>query len=202
MKEECLLSDYLEPTNEAYAVAKISVIKLCTFYNQQYGTNFLSVMPTNLYGPGDNYDPDGSHVLPALIRKFHEAKVSGTDKVVLWGDGSPRREFLFSDDLAQALVMLMQNKNARDLTNPAGDFVNIGSGKDLTIKELAERIKDVVYEGTPDRACRIEWDTSKPNGTPQKLLDISRIAALGFSPETGLNEGIRLAYRDFVSSIK
>ena len=201
MKEEYLLSDLLEPTNEAYAVAKIAVIKLCAFYNRQYGTNYLSVMPTNLYGPGDNYDPDGSHVLPALIRKFHEAKVSGTDKVVLWGDGSPRREFLFSDDLAQALVMLMQNKNARDLTNPAGDFVNIGSGKDLTIKELAEKIKGVVYEGTPDRTCRIEWDTSKPNGTPQKLLDISRIAALGFSPKTGLNEGIRLAYRDFVSSI-
>jgi GDP-L-fucose synthase len=201
MREECLLSDLLEPTNEAYAVAKIAVIKLCAFYNRQYGTDYLSVMPTNLYGPGDNYDPDGSHVLPALIRKFHEAKVSGTDKVVLWGDGSPRREFLFSDDLAQALVMLMQNKNARDLTNPAGDFVNIGSGKDLTIKELAEKIRDIVYEGLPDRACRIEWDTSKPNGTPQKLLDISRIAALGFSPKTGLNEGIRLAYRDFVSSI-
>ena len=202
MKEEYLLSDLLEPTNEAYAVAKISVIKLCMFYNRQYGTNYLSVMPTNLYGPGDNYDPDGSHVLPALIRKFHEAKVLGTDKVVLWGDGSPRREFLFSDDLAQALVMLMRNKNAHDLTNPAGDFVNVGSGNDMTIMELAEKIKDVVYEGLPDRTCRIEWDKSKPNGTPQKLLDISRITALGFSPETGLNEGIRLAYRDFVSSIK
>jgi GDP-L-fucose synthase len=202
MKEEYLLSDLLEPTNEAYAVAKISVIKLCTFYNWQYGTNYLSVMPTNLYGPGDNYDPDGSHVLPALIHKFHEAKVSGTDKVVLWGDGSPRREFLFSDDLAQALVMLMQNKNAHDLTNPAGDFVNVGSGNDMTIRELAERIKDVVYEESPDRTCRIEWDKSKPNGTPQKLLDISRITALGFSPKTGLNEGIRLAYRDFVKSIE
>jgi len=201
MKEEYLLSDFLEPTNEAYAVAKISVIKLCAFYNRQYGTNYLSVMPTNLYGPGDNYDPEGSHVLPALIRKFHEAKVSGTDKVVLWGDGSPRREFLFSGDLAQALVMLMQNKNADDLTNPAGDFVNVGSGKDLTIRELAEKIKGVVYEGLPDRTCRIEWDTSKPNGTPQKLLDISRITALGFSPNIGLTEGIKLAYGDFVSSL-
>jgi GDP-L-fucose synthase len=201
MKEEYLLSDFLEPTNEAYAVAKISVIKLCTFYNRQYGTNYLSVMPTNLYGPGDNYDPDGSHVLPALIRKFHEAKVSGSDQVTLWGDGSPRREFLYSDDLAQALVMLMQNNNASDLSNSAGDFVNIGSGKDLTIKELAEKIKDVVYEGISNRTCRIEWDTSKPNGTPQKLLDISRITALGFYPKVELTKGIELAYRDFTKQI-
>jgi len=200
LKEEYLLSDLLEPTNEAYAVAKISVIKLCTFYNRQYGTNYLSVMPTNLYGPGDNYDPAGSHVLPALIRKFHEAKVSGYDQVTLWGDGSSQREFLYSDDLAQALVMLVKNNNASDLSNPAGDFVNIGSGKDLTIKELAEKIKDVVYEGTSNRICRIEWDTSKPNGTPKKLLDISRITALGFSPKISLGEGIRLAYRDFINS--
>jgi len=197
MKEEYLLSDLLEPTNEAYAVAKISVIKLCAYYNRQYGTNYLSVMPTNLYGPGDNYDPAGSHVLPALIRKFHEAKISGSDQVTLWGDGSPRREFLFSDDLADALVMLMENNNANDLSNPTGDFVNIGSGKDLTIKELAEKIKDVVYEGTAKRTCRIEWDTSKPNGTPQKLLDISRITALGFSPKVELTKGIELAYKDF-----
>ena len=202
MKEEYLLSNFLEPTNEAYAVAKISVIKLCTFYNQQYGTNFLSVMPTNLYGPGDNYDPDGSHVLPALIRKFHEAKVSVCDHVTLWGDGSPLREFLYSDDLAQALVMLMQNNNTGDLSNPAGDFVNIGCGKDLTIKELAEKIRDVVYEKAPNRICRIEWDTSKPNGTPKKLLDISRITALGFSPKTSLTEGIKLAYKDFVNNYR
>ena len=200
MKEECLLSDYLEPTNEAYAVAKISVIKLCTFYNQQYGTNFLSVMPTNLYGLGDNYDLQGSHVLPALIRKFHEAKVSGTDRVILWGDGSPRREFLYSDDLAEAIVMLMQNNNTSDLSNPAGDFINIGCGKDLTIKELAEIIRDVVYEEMPNRTCHIEWDTSKPNGTPQKLLDVSRITKLGFSPKNGLTEGIKLAYEDFVNN--
>ena len=200
MKEEYLLSDFLEPTNEAYAVAKISVIKLCTYFNQQYETNYLSVMPTNLYGPGDNYDLAGSHVLPALIRKFHEAKVSGADKVTLWGDGSPRREFLFSDDLAMALVMLMQNNNANDLSNPAGDFVNIGSGKDLTIKELAQKIRDVVYEEAPNRMCKVEWETSKPNGTPQKLLDISRITSLGFTPQIGLAEGIKLAYEDFVKS--
>jgi len=199
MKEEYLLSDLLEPTNEAYAIAKINVIKLCTYYNQQYGTNYLSVMPTNLYGPGDNYDPNGSHVLPALIRKFHEAKVSGSDRVTLWGDGSPWREFLFSDDLAEALVMLMQKHNAKDLSNSAGDFVNIGSGKDLTIKELAEKIRDIVYEGISNRTCHIEWDSSKPNGTPQKLLDISRITNLGFSPKIGLTRGIELAYRDFLS---
>jgi len=199
MKEEYLLSDLLEPTNEAYAVAKISVIKLCTYYNKQYGTNFLSVMPTNLYGPGDNYDSNGSHVLPALIRKFHEAKESGSDQVTLWGDGSPRREFLFSDDLAEALVMLMRKFNAKDLANPAGDFVNIGCGKDLTIKELAEIIRDIIYKDTSNRTCHIEWDNSKPNGTPQKLLDISRITKLGFSPKTGLTAGIELAYKDFIS---
>jgi GDP-L-fucose synthase len=200
MKEIYLLSDLLEPTNEAYALAKISVIKLCTYYNRQYGTNYLSVMPTNLYGLGDNYDLDGSHVLPALIRKFHEAKISGSDKVTLWGDGSPRREFLFSEDLAEALVMLMQNYNACDLSNSAGDFVNIGSGRDLTIRELAEEICYVVYEETSNRTCAIEWDTAKPNGAPQKLLDISRITALGFSPKISLSEGIKLAYRDFVKA--
>jgi GDP-L-fucose synthase len=199
MKEEYLLMDLLEQTNEAYAIAKINVIKLCTYYNRQYGTNYLSVMPTNLYGPGDNYDPNSSHVLPALIRKFHEAKVSGSDRVTIWGDGSPRREFLFSDDLAEALVMLMQKCNAVDLSNSAGDFVNIGSGKDLTIKELAEKIRDVVYEGISNQSCYIEWDSSKPNGTPQKLLDISRITALGFSPKIGLTMGIELAYKDFIS---
>jgi len=201
IKEEYLLSDLLEPTNEAYAIAKISVIKLCTYYNRQYGTDFLSAMPTNLYGPGDNYDLNSSHVLPALIRKFHEAKVSGYDRVTLWGDGAPRREFLFSDDLAEALIMLMQNNSTNDLSNPAGDFVNIGSGEDLTIKELAEKVCDVVYAEMPDRRCRIEWDTSKPNGTPRKLLDISKIIALGFSPRIGLTDGISLAYKDFISDI-
>jgi len=201
MKEDHLLSGFLEPTNEAYAIAKISVIKLCTFYNQQYGTNFLSVMPTNLYGQGDNYDPFGSHVLPALIRKFHEAKISNIDLVTLWGDGSPKREFLFSDDLAEALIMLMQNNNASDLSNPSGDFVNIGCGKDLTIKELAEIVRDIVYEDTQNRNCKIEWDTSKPNGTPQKLLDVSRVSFLGFTPKTNLKNGISIAYKDFTGNL-
>jgi len=196
MKEEHLLSDYLEPTNEAYAIAKISVIKLCTFYNKQYGTNFLSVMPTNLYGPGDNYDLTGSHVLPALIRKFHEAKCNRTDKVILWGDGSPFREFLYSDDLADALIMLMNNHNSNELTNPSGDFVNIGFGKDISIKELAEIIKDIVFEDN-NKSCKIEWDTSKPNGTPRKLLDISRIASLGFTPKVSLTDGITFSYNDY-----
>jgi len=198
MKEEHLLSGFLEPTNEAYAIAKISVIKLCTFYNQQYGTNFLSVMPTNLYGPCDNYDPFGSHVLPALIRKFHEAKISNKDIVTLWGDGSPRREFLYSDDLAKALLLLMENNNSKDLSNPSGDFINVGCGYDLTIKELAEIIRDIVYEDTKNRNCIIEWDTSKPNGTPQKLLDISRISSLGFMPDINIKDGIKLAYNDFL----
>jgi len=197
MKEEYLLSDFLEPTNEAYAIAKISVIKLCTFYNQQYGTNFLSLMPTNLYGPGDNYDLSTSHVLPALIRKFHDAKISGADHVTLWGDGSPRREFLFSDDLADAVVQLMLNNNVKDLSNPAGDFLNVGCGEDLTIRELAETICKIVYSDTQNRTCRIEWDSSKPNGTPQKLLDISRIKSLDFTPKTSLKDGIKVSYEDF-----
>ena len=200
MKEEYLLSDYLEPTNEAYAISKISVIKLCAFYNQQYKTNFLSVMPTNLYGPGDNYDLHGSHVLPALIRKFHEAKVSGKDIVTLWGDGSARREFLFSDDLAQAVVFLMEKKNANDFSNPAGDFINIGCGKDITITELADKVRDIVYEDIQGRNCVIEWDKSQPNGMPKKLLDISRITSLGFSPKTNLQDGIRISYNDFIKN--
>jgi len=200
MKEEYLLSGLLEPTNEAYAVAKISVIKLCSFYNQQYGANFLSVMPTNLYGPGDNYDLEKSHVLPALICKFHEAKVSGSDCVTLWGDGTPKREFLFSDDLAEALIMLMNNNNAKDLSNLAGDFVNVGCGVDLSIKELAEIISDIVYKDTSGRTLRINWDNSKPNGTPQKLLDVSRISSLEFTPKTSLTEGIRKTYEDFINN--
>ncbi|MDR0552345.1 MAG: GDP-L-fucose synthase [Spirochaetaceae bacterium] len=198
LKEEYLLTGSLEITNEAYAAAKISVIKLCAYYNKQYGTNFLSVMPTNLYGTGDNYEKDTSHVIPALIRKFHEAKISGADNVTLWGDGSPRREFLYSDDLADALLLLMRKYNAKDLSSSAGDFVNIGCGKDLTIKELALIIRDIVYEDTAGRVCRIEWDKSKPNGTPRKLLDVSKITALGYKPKTDLERGIKLAYQDFV----
>jgi GDP-L-fucose synthase len=206
IKEESLLSGALEPTNDAYALAKISVIKLCTAYNKQYHTNFLSVMPTNLYGIGDNYDLENSHVLPAMIRKFHEAKVTGTNQVVLWGDGSPLREFLYSDDLANAVVYLMEHKDASDLHNSAGDFINIGSGQELTVKELAEMVCTVIYENELqtgnqllERICRITWDTSKPNGTPRKLCDISRFSALGFTPQTELREGIKKTYIDFLN---
>lgn len=198
LKEEYLLTGPLEPTNDAYALAKISVIKLCNAYNSQYGTNYLSVMPTNLYGPGDNYDLAGSHVLPAMIRKFHDAKISETDLVNLWGDGSPYREFLYSDDLADAVVFLMENKKASELDG----FVNIGTGKDLTIKELAETIRSIVYEDCPNRECTIEWDKSKPNGTPKKLLDVSQLTKLGWQAKTEFNDGIRLAYKDFLDSSK
>ena len=199
IKEESLLTGALEPTNDAYALAKISVIKLCTAYNKQYGTNFLSVMPTNLYGPGDNYELQGSHVLPAMIRKFHEAKINKTDKVELWGDGSPLREFLYSEDLADAVVYLMENCNASDLRTPTGDFVNVGSGIELTIKELAETICSIVYEDTPERSCTLTWDSTKPNGTPRKLCDITRLLNLGWKPKTNLKEGINLAYKDFLT---
>jgi GDP-L-fucose synthase len=184
MKEEYLLTGPLEETNDAYAVAKISAIKMCTFYNEQYGTNFLSAMPTNLYGEHDNFDLTSSHVLPAMIRKFHEAKESG-GSVELWGDGSPFREFLYADDLADVVVYLMENKEASDL----GEFVNIGTGKDITIKKLAEIISEIVgYNG------EVIWDTSKPNGTPRKLLDVSQIKMLGWQASTSLEEGIGKAY--------
>lgn len=199
IREESLLTGALEPTNDAYALAKISVIKLCTSYNKQYGTNFLSVMPTNLYGIGDNYDLNGSHVLPAMIRKFHEAKVTGTDTVTLWGDGSPYREFLFSDDLADAVVYLMEEKNATDLRTPTGDFVNVGSGKELTIEELAQTIEQIVYEDVPGRSCSIQWDTTKPNGTPRKLCSVDRLASLGWTAKTELKIGIKKAYEDFLT---
>lgn len=195
MKEEYLLSGELEPTNEPYAIAKIAAIKLCSSYNRQHGTDFLSVMPTNLYGPGDNYDLQGSHVLPALIRKFHEAKASGADRVALWGDGSPFREFLYSEDLADAVVFLMERRSASEL----GEFVNVGSGKELRIRELAEAVRDAVYADAPGRDCAIEWDATKPNGTPRKLLDVSRLAGLGWRSRTPLREGLVLAYRDFLS---
>ena len=199
IQEESLLTGPLEPTNDAYALAKISVIKLCTAYNKQYGTDYLSVMPTNLYGPGDNYELKGSHVLPAMIRKFHEAKESGKDVVDLWGDGSPLREFLYSEDLAEAVVYLMENKNASDLRTPTGDFVNVGSGKELTIKTLAEMVRDVVYADVKGRTCKINWDPSKPNGTPRKLCDITRLLNLGWKPRMELKDGIKLSYKDFLS---
>lgn len=194
LKEEYLLTGLLEETNDAYAIAKIAVIKLCSAYNRQYNTNYLSVMPTNLYGPGDNYDLTGSHVLPALIRKFHEAKVSGTDTVELWGDGTPYREFLFSDDLADAVVFLMEAKDASEL----GEFVNVGTGLDITIKELAFTIRDVVYRDVPGRSCDITWNTSKPNGTPRKLLDVTKLTSFGWTFKNDLHTGIALAYMDFV----
>lgn len=197
LKEEYLLTGQLEPTNDAYAIAKIAVIKLCTKYNIEYGTNYLSVMPTNLYGPGDSYDLQNSHVLPALIRKFHEAKVSGQDVVHLWGDGSPEREFLYSEDLADAVVYLMENKNAIDLRTETGDFVNVGTGKDQTIKSVACLVREVVYADQQNRICKMEWDTSKPNGTPKKLCDVSRLTALGWKAKTDFKDGIAKSYEDF-----
>lgn len=231
LKEEYLLTGSLEPTNEPYAIAKISAIKLCRYFNEQYGTQFISVMPTNLYGPNDNFDLETSHVLPALIRKFHLAKllcekkldilrkdiliysslqISSekeiicylnshgifSDYVVLWGSGTPYREFLYVDDLAEACIFLMRNCNPQDI----GEFINIGVGKDIQIKELAEMVKKAIgFKG------RIEWDTTKPDGTPRKLLDISRIRKLGWSPKVSLKEGIIKTYEwycRYISEIK
>ena len=188
MKEECLLTSELEKTNEAYALAKISGLKYCEFLNRQYGTDFISVMPTNLYGINDNYHPTHSHVVPALIRRFHEAKEQGLAQVTCWGDGSPLREFLYVDDLADLCVFLMNNYSGNET-------VNAGSGKELSIKELTGLVAKVVgYEG------EILWDTTKPNGTPRKLLDVSKSAALGWRYKTELEEGLRLAYADFLSN--
>ena len=200
IKEESLLTGPLEPTNDAYALAKISVIKLCTAYNKQHGTNFLSVMPTNLYGLGDNYELQGSHVFPAMIRKFHEAKESGEDLVHLWGDGSPLREFLYAGDLADAVVYLMENKNAEDLRTPTGDFVNVGTGVECTIKELAETVEDVIYADVrkDGRRCKMEWDPSKPNGTPRKLCDVTRLNALGWKAKVDVRRGVEISYDDFL----
>lgn len=187
LKEDYLLSGLLEPTNEPYAIAKITGIKMCEAYWDQYGSKFISAMPTNMYGPNDNYHPDNSHVLPALIRKFHEAKENGSDSVTVWGDGSPFREFLYADDLANALVYLMLNYNEKE-------FVNVGYGNEITIKDLALLIKKIIgFEG------HLEFDTSKPNGTPRKLMDSSRLFATGWTPKTDLEEGIALAYQDFLN---
>ena len=184
--EDALLTSSLESTNEAYALAKISGLKYCEYLNSQYGTDYISVMPAGLYGPNDNYHPEHSHVLPALIRRFHEAKLEGKESVTCWGDGSPLREFLYVDDLANLCVFLMNNYSGNET-------VNAGSGKELTIKELTELVAKVVgYTG------RIEWDTSKPNGTPRKLLDVSKAKKLGWTYKTELEEGIRLAYDDFL----
>jgi GDP-L-fucose synthase len=190
LKEEYLLTGLLEPTNEPYAIAKITGIKLCEAYRDQYGCNFIAVMPTNLYGLNDNYHPQNSHVLPALIRKFHEAKESGAPSVEIWGTGSPKREFLFADDLAKACFHLMLNYNEKQ-------FVNIGCGEDLSIKDLALTIQKVIgYEG------ELKFDTSKPDGTPRKLMDVEKVFATGWRPETQLEEGIKIAYADFLSKNK
>lgn len=190
IKEEYLLSGYLEETNEAYALAKISGLKMCQYFNKQYGTNFISVMPTNLYGPYDNFHPENSHVMPALIRRFHEAKASGAKEVVVWGSGTPLREFLYSEDMADACIYLMENYEGND-------FFNIGTGKEITIKGLAELIKEVVgYEG------EIIWDSSKPDGTPRKLLDVSRLEKAGWKYKMELKDGIKEAYKWFVVNIE
>lgn len=193
LKEEYLLTGALEETNEAYAIAKIAGIRLCKHYNQQYMTNFISVMPTNLYGPNDNFDLETSHVMPALVRKFHEAKVNNEPEVVIWGTGKPYREFLHVDDMADACVYLMENFNTDDI----GEFVNIGVGKDITIGELAELIKEIVgFKG------EIRKDLSKPDGTPQKLLDITKLSSLGWKANISLKDGIRQTYEWYQSQIK
>lgn len=199
IKEEYLLTGPLESTNEAYAIAKIAGIKMCESYNRQYGTDFRSVMPTNLYGPGDNYHPENSHVIPALIRRFHEAKMSGADKVIIWGTGTPRREFLFVDDMASAClhVMDLERSYYAKHTTPALSHINVGTGEDVTINEVAGIIRKAVgYEGD------ITFDTSKPDGTPRKLLDTSKLSALGWRPATRLVAGIQETYEDFVATHK
>ena len=188
IKEEYLLDGKLEPTNEPYAVAKIAGIKMCQSYNRQYGTDYISVMPTNLYGPNDNFDLETSHVLPALIRKFHEAKINNKPKVEVWGTGKAKREFLYVDDLADACIFLIKKYSG-------DEPINIGTGEDLSIKELTETVKDVVeYKG------KIDWDTSKPDGTPRKLLDVSRLHDMGWKHETDLREGIKETYEWYLKN--
>lgn len=188
LREEYLLTGPLEPTNEPYAIAKIAGIKLCEAYRDQYGKNFISAMPTNLYGIGDNYHPDNSHVLPALIRRFHKAKETGQPSVTVWGSGQPRREFLFADEAADACLFLMLNYNERDI-------INIGTGEDITIADLALLVSEIIqYPG------KIIWDHSKPDGTPRKLMDVSRLHAVGWKHTVGLEAGIKVAYQDFLRS--
>lgn len=198
MKEEYLLTGPLEATNRPYAVAKIAGIETCWAYNRQYGTQFLAVMPTNLYGPGDNYDLENSHVLPALIRKMHEAKIRNDSQMSAWGTGTPRREFLFSDDMADASVYLMSlpdDEYGRLLSDSKPPLINIGCGKDITIAELVALVKKAVgFEG------KIEWDRSKPDGTPRKLMDTGLLESFGWTPETELESGIRMSYQDFLAT--
>jgi GDP-L-fucose synthase len=188
LKEEYLLTSPLEPTNEPYAVAKIAGIKLCGAMNRQYGTDYISVMPTNLYGPNDNYHKENAHVLPMLLRRFHEAKIEQQASVIVWGTGNPRREFMYVDDMADACVFLMENFSAKDI----GELINIGTGMDCTIREIAELVKDVVgYKGN------LVFDPTKPDGTPRKLLDVTRLHNLGWRDKTSLREGLVATYKDF-----
>jgi GDP-L-fucose synthase len=198
MTEEALLSGFLEPTNEPYAISKIAGIKLCESYNRQYGVDYRSIMPTNLYGLNDNYHPEGSHVIPGLIRRFHEAKVAGATSVTVWGSGEPRREFLFSDDLAEAslFVMSLELKDYQSVTSPMQSHLNVGSGSDITIRELAKLIKKVVgFNG------EILFDTTKPDGPPKKLMDTGKLNRLGWKPSVTLETGLSIAYKDFLSKI-
>ncbi len=199
MPEDALLTGSLEPTNEPYAIAKIAGIKLCESYNRQYGTDYRSVMPTNLYGPGDNYHPENSHVIPALIRRFHNAKVNDAEKVIIWGSGNPKREFLHVDDMATACLHIMDLDHATYASNtqPMLSHINVGTGEDLTIRELAGLIAGVVgYTG------RVEFDTNKPDGPPRKLMDVSRMKALGWSPSISLQQGLTDTYQAFVKTVK
>jgi GDP-L-fucose synthase len=190
IKEEYLLTGSLEPTNEPYAIAKIAGLKMCEAYNHQYGTNFVSVMPTNLYGPNDNYDLKNAHVLPALLHRFHLAKIQNSPTVVVWGSGTPRREFMYVDDMARACIQVMLDHNG-------SSHINIGVGYDISIKELALVVKETVgYKG------EISWDTSKPDGTPTKLLDVRKLSQLGFNPKVDFKEGVKTAYDDFLQSYK
>lgn len=191
IKEEYLLTSSLEPTNEPYAIAKIAGVKLCSALNRQYGTNFISVMPTNLYGPNDNYHLENAHVIPMLFRRFHEAKINKQSSVTVWGTGAPRREFMYVDDMAEACIFLMENYSAKNI----GELINIGTGEDCTILELADSIKKVVgFNG------EIEFDTTKPDGTPRKLMDVSRLHRLGWYHKTSLQEGLVITYEDFSTS--
>ncbi len=202
MKEEHLLTGPLEPTNRPYALAKIAGIEMCWSYNRQYGTQYLAVMPTNLYGPGDNYHPENSHVIPALIRRFHEAKLASAPSVMVWGSGTPKREFLYSEDMADACVYLMNLPDAQfvpllgqDRNDGLPPLMNIGVGHDLSIRELAETVKDVVgYQGA------IEFDAAKPDGTPRKLMDVGRLNAMGWKAHTGMRKGLARAYQDFMAT--
>jgi GDP-L-fucose synthase len=199
MAEDALLTGLLEPTNEPYAIAKIAGVKLCESYNRQYGTDYRSVMPTNLYGPGDNYHSENSHVIPGLIRRFHEAKQSSAPEVAIWGTGAPMREFLYVDDMAEACLHIMEldSETYAHNTEPMLSHINIGTGEDLAIRDLAVTIGEVIGYGG-----RIAFDTSKPDGTPRKLMDVRRMQSLGWRPQVGLRDGLTLAYSDFLASLR